>query len=145
MLEVGGVDVIDDADAVTKAVGTAPLDRLPDRWKAEGFARMDGEVGVLASQIFESVKVTGGRKAGLSSSDIEADHAPISVLDRELSYLLGMSSSAHGCEEHTNTDPATVGLCRIRSLGKSRKDSVDDLVERKALLHVKLGSEPDLG
>src|SRR5690348_4940278 len=78
------LDVVDDAHAVAEPVGAAPLDRLPDRGQAERLTSVDGEVEVLPLQVLERVDVTGGRVTGLRTGDVEADHAAVTVGDREL-------------------------------------------------------------
>src|ERR1051326_3697187 len=89
------IDVVDDANAVTEALGVAPLQRLPDRWQTERFAGVDREVEVRVVDELEGVEVAGRRETFLRSGDVEPDNSAVAVSDRELGDLYRPSELAH--------------------------------------------------
>ena len=70
----GQADVVHDAYAMPEPVGTAPLDRLPDRRQPECLTGVDGEMGVFPAQVFERIKMPGGWKTCFRSSDVETSN-----------------------------------------------------------------------
>ena len=80
-------DVVADAHTVTEALGTAVLDGLPDRLRAEGLARVDREVEVLALAVLERIEVLGGRVSLLGTRDVESHDATIAPTHCQLGDL----------------------------------------------------------
>src|SRR5580693_7791535 len=66
-------DVVDDADAVTKPLGPAPLHGFPDRRQAEGLTSVNGDVEILPLHILERIEVPARRPARLGPGNVEAD------------------------------------------------------------------------
>jgi hypothetical protein len=138
-------DVVDDPDAVTESLGTAELERLPDRREAERFAGVDGDVEVLAADDVERVEVAGGPVPGLGPRDVEAHHARVTPADGALGDLDRAGSLAHRRDDGLHDDgPAGGG----RALGADREPlevRLDHLVEGQAPLHGQLRRVADLG
>ena len=119
------LDVVDDAHPMAESVGAAPLDRLPDAGKPEGLARVDREVRVLSAEVLERIEVPGGREAGLATSDVEADHITIAVLDDEVGDLAAVGSGAHRGEKGADPDAGS-----SLTLAEAIEDGVDDVAQR---------------
>lgn len=77
-------NVVHEPSAVAEAVSPAPLNGLPDRLGAVGFASMngDGEVGALDG--LEGFEVVLRREAIFAPSEIESNHALVTETDGEL-------------------------------------------------------------
>ena len=109
--QVGGAvgldgDVVDDPDAVAKALGPADLQRLPDGRQPERLAGVDRDVEVLAADVLERVEVPRGPVAGLGPGDVEADDAVVAVPDRQLRDLHRVGGLAHRGEQRPDDDRA---------------------------------------
>ena len=121
-------------------LGTAVLDRLPDRLGAEGFTGVNREVEVLALAVLERVEVLCGRVTLLGPGDVEADHATVAPAHGELGDLERVGCGAHGCAQRADAN-APPG----RALGETPHDGLSDLVQAQPVVHVKFGREANLG
>src|SRR5918998_5669287 len=106
---------------------------------------MDREVEVLVPQEFESIEVLRGRVAHLGTSQVKADHALVTVTDREFSDLLRSGVLPHRREQCANADPTSRSLRVSLAHFDSLEHCLDYLLERKSPLNVQLGSVPYLG
>src|ERR671921_2493774 len=106
---------------------------------------MDREVEALLSQEFESIEVLRRRVAHLGTSQVTADHALVTVTDREYSNLLRPGILPHRREQRANADPTSCSLRVSLALFDSLEHCLDYLLERKSPLNVQLGSVPYLG
>src|SRR4051794_18778791 len=66
-----------------------------------------GEVRVLALEVLEGVEVPRGWVAGLGAGDVEADHALVAVLHRQLCDLPGARGVPHRRQQLSYDDPAS--------------------------------------
>ena len=121
---------------MTEALGTAELERLPDRRQPERLARVDGDVEVLAHHVLERVEVAGRRVAGLGAGDVEAAHAVVAPAHRELGDLHRARRGAHRGDSSADHDVAPVA-----PLLKPVEDRLDHLVEREALRRCSSGAK----
>src|SRR3970040_2454071 len=67
-------DVVHDPDPVPEPLGSAELERLPDRRQPERFAGMDGDVEVLMADPVKRLEMSGRTVAGLRTGDIQTHH-----------------------------------------------------------------------
>lgn len=136
LIIVTDLDVINDPYTVAKPIGTAPLQRLPDGWHAEPLTGVNGEMGILAAQVLEGIKVPGGREPGLGAGDVEADHARVAIPDDKLGDLSRPRGVAHRGEQagHTNTTPSRLG--QLFTLPKTFGDRLDHIVQLQTLREV---------
>src|SRR5699024_4085171 len=104
---------------MTETFGSAPLYRLPDRGHTERLAGVDGEMRVLATQIFESLQVQNRREAVFGTCDIESDDTAIAVLHDHLGDLDAPVGVAHRRQKLTDGDLVAL----IAGLGTPQIDS----------------------
>ena len=69
------VGILDQVRAVPDAVGPAVVQRLVDRGRPEGLARMDRDVDVVVQDVQAGLDVVLGRIVLLGARQVEADHA----------------------------------------------------------------------
>ena len=133
-------DVVDEADAVSEAGGTAVLHGLPDAREAERLAGMDRRVEVLAHHVPERVEMAGRRVAGLGAGDVEADDARITPAHRQLGDLEALRRGSHRRRDRVERE-----LGAGAAVAESGEHRVQHLVEREPGDGVELGREADLG
>ena len=126
---------------MAETVGAAPLQRLPDRRQPERLAGVNGEVRILAAQIFERVQVTGGRETGFRAGDVEAGDLVIAKLHRQIGDLPGSRRVAHGGQQSTDADRISGGRRRRAAGGEPVEHSPDDFGQRQSFFHVQLRCE----
>src|SRR5688572_14307074 len=80
--------VFDQPRGMADTMGSAPLDRLPDGFLAEAFARMDRDVEVFTLNVMESVDMFLRRISAFFSREIETDNSMRREVDRNLRNLL---------------------------------------------------------
>ena len=133
-------DVVDDSHAVPESLGAAPLERLPDRRKAERLAGVDREMEVLVGDEVEGVEVPRRRVAGLRPGDVEPDHSLVTMANRHLGDLDRARGLAHGGDDQPDRDRSPLGAS-----AEALEHGGDRFVERQAAIGQELGSHPDLG
>src|SRR5688572_28470211 len=121
--------VLDEPHTVSDAMRTAVLQRLPDRPRPKGFARVDGDREVFAAAELERIEMGFWRMAGLLTGDVEADHALLAVGDRELGHLERVGAIAHCADDLAQRD-------RMARFGafEATHDGRDNLLEIQTTL-----------
>src|SRR5437867_6495401 len=121
--------VLDQANAVPDAVCAAVLQSLPDRWRTEGLASVNGDREVLAPTELERLEVSLRRMARFLTGDVEADDALLAVGDRELGHLQRIRAVPHRADDLAQRD----GIAGFGPL-EAANDRGDDLFEIHAAL-----------
>src|SRR4028119_1486882 len=103
---------------------------------------MDREVEVFGPQEFESIEVLRGRVAPLGTSQVAADHALVTVTERECCDLLRSGVLPHRREQRADADPTPRSLRVSLALFSSLEHCLAYLLERKSPPDVQLGSVP---
>src|SRR4028119_1185890 len=93
---------------------------------------MDREVEVFGPQEFESIEVLRGRVAPLGTSQVTADHALVTVTEREFCDLLRSGVLPHRREQRADADPTSRSLRVSLSLFDSLEHCLDYLLARKS-------------
>ena len=138
-------DVVDDPHPVAEPISRAVLDGLPDARQPEGLARVDGEVGVLALQVFERVQVAGRRVTVLGPGDVESGHPVVAVTHGQPGDLRALGRMAHRREQRRDLDRVTGCRGLALAVPEASVDRLDDLLEGQALGQVLLGGIATLG
>ena len=124
-------DVFDEPCGVTDAMGTTPLDGLPDALLAERFTGVDRDVEILPLDVVERVDVFLRRKPALLASEIEADDTALAKIDGQFGHLLRETHVAHRADDH----PVLDAEGRFPAL-EAFQHRVDDVVPMEALVGV---------
>ncbi len=128
--------VVDDPHAVPEPVRAAPLQRLPDRGKAERLAGVDREMRVLPSQVLERVEVPRRREACFGARDVEPDDAGPAVADHQLGDLARPCRMPHRREQRRHPDRPTRGGRTLLAQAKAFLDRLHHFVEREPAVQV---------
>src|SRR5260370_1073819 len=81
--------------AAPQPLRTGELERLPDGRQPEGFASMDRDVEVFATDVLEGVEIPGRRVPLLGARDVEADDPRIAPADGAFGDLDRAGGLAH--------------------------------------------------
>src|SRR5439155_6282132 len=101
--------VLDEAHPMTDPVRAAVLERLPDRRRPKGLARVDRDGEVLAAAELERFEVRLRGMPSLLAGDVEAHDAPFAIRHRELGHLERIGAVAHRADDLAQRD-AVVAL-----------------------------------
>src|SRR5690606_41334241 len=106
---------VEDAYPVPEPVGPAPRQRLPDGRQPERLAGVDGEVRVLALEVFERVEMTRRREPRLGAGDVEPDDAGFPMRHDQLGDLPRPGRLAHRRQQRPDPDGPDRKSTRLNS------------------------------
>ena len=98
-LSIGDGDVFDQTRTVSDPVRSAILNGLPDRFLAEAFAGMNGDIEILALDIVKRFDVFLGRVTAFFSREIESHDATFAKIYGEFGHFERHVHVAHGAND----------------------------------------------
>ncbi len=121
------------------AVGSAVLDRLPDRFLPITLPRVNRDVEIFALDVVKGVHMFLRRVTAFFSSQVEAQHSTFPKIDREFRHLQRCIHIAHGANDQTAMH-AKIFSAPIQSLQRGR----DYLLMGQSSTRVENRREPGL-
>src|ERR1700751_3307947 len=106
---------------MSDSVGTAILNRLPDRFLAEPLARVNGDVEILALNIVKRVHVLLRWIASFFTRQIQSDDAPLPKIPRQFRHFERHVHISHRTNDQSGTNPKIMVSAR-QSLQHCRND-----------------------